>query len=148
MQRISSLLSRVKTTRNMASSTSLSEKRVNVFGRPLLLHSEDPMTGFFRNGYCDTNTSDSGNHTIAGVVSDKFLDYSAAKGNNLRLVGLRDGCKWCLCVNRWKEAFDAYKRGEVSADTVPRVVLGSTHIRALEGGVEMDQLEEFKSEEK
>ncbi|CAC9891468.1 unnamed protein product [Aureobasidium pullulans] len=65
------------------------------------------MTGYLRNGYCEVPASDAGNHAIAAEVSDEFLKFSADRGNDLRQIGLKGGCKWCLCVSRWKEAFDA-----------------------------------------
>lgn len=76
------------------------------------------MTGFMRNGYCEVPRDDFGNHSVAAVLSDEFLDYSAAQGNNLRSVGLTGGCKWCVCASRWKEAFEAMaEKGEA---VVPR----------------------------
>lgn len=85
------------------------------------------MTGFLRNGYCEVPPEDFGNHSVAAIVTDEFLDFSASQGNNLRDIGLTGGCKWCLCASRqfpwfriarvvmltdvagWKEAFDARK---------------------------------------
>lgn len=60
--------------------------------------------------------------SFVGVVSDSFLDYSASKGNDLRQVGLTGGCKWCLCSSRWQQALDAFRKGEVGRDAVPRYV--------------------------
>jgi len=93
-------------------------KSLNVFKKPLALHSTSPMTGFMRNGYCEVPPSDSGNHSVAAEVSDEFLDFSAKRGNDLRQVGLTGGCKWCLCVSRWREAFDA--RGQMGDKIVPK----------------------------
>ncbi|KIW08815.1 hypothetical protein, variant [Verruconis gallopava] len=84
-------------------------RALNVFKRPLQLHSTRPMTGFLRDGYCKVPPSDFGNHSVAAIVTDEFLDFSASKGNDLRRAGLTDGCKWCLCVSRWKEALLASK---------------------------------------
>ena len=98
------------------------------------------MTGFTRSGYCEVPASDAGNHAIAGIVSKEFLDFSAARGNDLRQVGLTDGCKWCLCVNRWKEAFDA--RTGMDDKKVPKVVMKATNGKALKG-VSMDDLKAF-----
>ncbi|RPB01725.1 hypothetical protein L873DRAFT_1575233, partial [Choiromyces venosus 120613-1] len=81
-------------------------------------------------------------HTIAATVSSKFLDFSAYRGNDLRPVGVKHGCRWCLCVSRWKEVYDAYKAGNVCADAVPGVGLNATHKKALEK-VSYEQLEEF-----
>ncbi|KAF2713694.1 hypothetical protein K504DRAFT_370700, partial [Pleomassaria siparia CBS 279.74] len=108
-----------------------------VFGQPLTLHSSRPLTGFLRTGYCEAPKSDFGNHSVAGIVTDEFLDFSASRGNDLRSAGLTDGCKWCLCVSRWREAFDARKSDDDKV--VPRVVLKATNERALEG-VKLDEL--------
>ncbi|EUC41108.1 hypothetical protein COCMIDRAFT_40656 [Bipolaris oryzae ATCC 44560] len=113
---------------------------LNVFKQPLALHSTQPITGFTRTGYCEVPPSDAGNHAIAGIVSKEFLDFSAARGNDLRQVGLTDGCKWCLCVSRWKEAFDA--RTGLDDKKVPKVVLKATNEKALRG-VAMEDLKKF-----
>ncbi|KAF3912303.1 hypothetical protein AA313_de0204642 [Arthrobotrys entomopaga] len=94
----------------MPGALSIREHIMNVNNRPLVQHGTDPMTGWHRTGFCETDESDYGNHTIAGVVSEEFLNFSARKGNNLRSAGLTDGCRWCLCVSRWKEALDAFSR--------------------------------------
>jgi uncharacterized protein (DUF2237 family) len=75
-----------------------------------------------------------------GIVTNEFLDFSAARGNDLRQAGLTDGCRWCLCVNRWKEAFDA-RTGD-DDKKVPKIVLKATNERALEG-VKMEDLKKF-----
>ncbi|KAJ4366340.1 hypothetical protein N0V83_007976 [Neocucurbitaria cava] len=75
-----------------------------------------------------------------GIVSNEFLDFSASRGNDLRQAGLTDGCKWCLCVSRWKEAFDA--RSGDNDKKVPQIVLKATNERALES-VSMDDLRKF-----
>ena len=111
-----------------------------VFKQPLALHSTQPITGFTRSGYCEVPKSDGGNHAIAAIVTNEFLDFSASRGNDLRQIGLEDGCKWCLCVSRWKEAFDARTGGEDRK--VPKVVLGATNVSALKG-VGMDDLRGF-----
>ncbi|KAF3049600.1 hypothetical protein E8E11_009472 [Didymella keratinophila] len=113
---------------------------LNVFKKPLALHSTQPLTGFTRSGYCEAPKSDFGNHSIAGIVTEEFLDYSAAQGNNLRDVGLKGGCKWCLCVNRWKEAFE--NRTGDDDKKVPKIVLAATNQRALEG-VDLETLKKF-----
>jgi uncharacterized protein (DUF2237 family) len=89
------------------------------------------MTGFYRDGFCRTSSSDPGNHAVAGVVSDEFLDFSASRGNDLRTVGLTEGCKWCLCTARWLEAFTAYKDGKIGVGAVPKVDLDATEESAL-----------------
>lgn len=112
----------------------------NVFKQPLALHSTQPLTGFTRSGYCEAPRSDPGNHSVAGILTNEFLDFSAARGNDLRQAGLTDGCKWCLCVSRWKEAFDA-RTGE-GDKKVPKIVLKATNERALEG-VRLEDLKKF-----
>jgi uncharacterized protein (DUF2237 family) len=128
-----------------------------VFKQPLAIHSTRPLTGFMRTGYCEAPKADAGNHSVAGtfplpsplypsthttraIVTSEFLDFSASRGNDLRQVGLTDGCKWCLCVSRWKEAFDA--RTGMDDKKVPKIVLKATNERALEG-VKMEDLKGF-----
>ena len=103
----------------------------NVFGGALESCSTKPMTGFFRNGCCDTGPEDAGSHTVCVVVTDAFLTFSKSRGNDLStpmpefgFPGLREGDRWCLCAPRWQEAFEA---GEA-----PRVVLRATHEGALD----------------
>ena len=79
---------------------------------------------------------------MAGVVTKEFLEYSASKGNDLRKIGLTDGCKWCLCTLRWKEALDGYKKGEVGKKAVPKVFLHATDQSALDK-VPMEELRKF-----
>ncbi len=90
-----------------------------------------PMTGFYRNGCCDTGEGDSGVHVVCAIVTDEFLQFSRDRGNDLStpmpqfgFAGLKDGDSWCLCVSRWKEALDA--------GVAPRVNLAATHLSALE----------------
>ncbi|KAI9791441.1 MAG: hypothetical protein M1835_000349, partial [Candelina submexicana] len=116
---------------------------VNVFKKPLPIFSKQPMTGFYRNGFCDTGAEDTGNHSVAAVVSDEFLDFSASRGNNLRSIGLTGGCKWCLCASRWREAMEARKSD--NDPVVPKVFLHATHERALES-LKMEDLKRFASE--
>jgi uncharacterized protein (DUF2237 family) len=103
----------------------------NVLGTELQCCCRDPMTGFFRDGYCRTGSGDHGVHTVCAVMTDEFLEFSAERGNDLStpvpefgFPGLAAGDKWCLCVSRWKEAFDA--------GCAPSVVLKATHQSALE----------------
>lgn len=103
----------------------------NVLGEPLEVCSTSPMTGYFRNGMCETCAQDRGNHTVCAVVTDAFLQFSFSKGNDLitprpefNFLGLKPGDGWCLCAERWQEAFDA--------GAAPRVNLLGTHERALE----------------
>ena len=107
------------------------EASVNVLGEELKPCSLDPVTGFFRNGCCDTSDEDHGSHTICAVMTADFLEFSKAKGNDLStprpefgFAGLKPGDQWCLCAARW---FEAYQHG-----MAPRVHLQRTHQRALE----------------
>ena len=102
----------------------------NVFGEKLEPCSTAPMTGFFRNGCCDTGPEDQGSHTVCVVMTEEFLHFSKAQGNDLStpmprfgFAGLKPGDRWCLCASRWKEAFDA--------DVAPQVVLEATHAVTL-----------------
>ena len=78
-------------------------------------------------------------------MSEEFLNYTASQGNDLRVVGLSDGCKWCLCAGRWQEALDAFRAGRISREAVPKVQLESTDATALRK-VALRDLEEFKTE--
>ena len=102
-----------------------------VAGGPLAQLSKDPPTGYYRDGYCRTGPEDKGNHSIGATVNKEFLDFTNSKGNNLRDAGVKDGMKWCLCANRWKEAFDAAAKGDLSKSAVPRVHLHASHESAL-----------------
>jgi len=114
----------------------------SVFKQPLAFFSNKPMTGFHRDGYCRTGAGDFGNHAVAGVVSEEFLDYTAAQGNDLRIAGLTGGCKWCLCTSRWMEAFQGHKDGRLSKEGVPKVVLEATEDSALRK-VDLDIFKQF-----
>ena len=103
----------------------------NVFGSGLQDCSLKPMTGFFRNGCCDTSLQDVGSHTVCVVMTDEFLTFSKAKGSDLStpmsefgFPGLKAGDCWCLCAARWKEALDA--------GHPPRIRLAATHEATLE----------------
>ena len=107
------------------------EPSLNVFGEKLLSCSEDPVTGFFRDGCCNTCEDDSGSHTVCIEVSAEFLEYSRFRGNDLStpvpefgFSGLKPGDCWCLCAARWLEAHE-YKMA-------PKLRLSSTHTKALE----------------
>ena len=102
----------------------------NIFGEPLITCSNSPLTGFFRNGCCDTDETDTGMHTICVIVDQDFLLFSKAVGNDLTTPipeygfdGLKDGDKWCLCVLRWKEA--------LINNVAPKVVLEATNEKTL-----------------
>ena len=104
---------------------------VNVLGDDLAPCSTDPMTGFFRNGCCDTSEADRGSHTVCAVMTAEFLEFSRARGNDLStprpefgFPGLKPGDRWCLCAARFLEAYEAGQ--------APLVKLTATHKRALE----------------
>ena len=103
----------------------------NVLGEKLSPCCFEPVTGFYRDGFCRTGPGDHGLHTVCVEVTDAFLAFSRSRGNDLTtpipeydFPGLAAGDRWCLCVTRWKEALDA--------GVAPRVALESTHISALE----------------
>ena len=103
---------------------------INVLGGTLESCSENPVTGFFRNGCCDTSAEDFGSHTVCVVMTAEFLAFSKQAGNDLStpmpqygFAGLKPGDKWCLCAPRWQEAFEA--------GSAPRVALRATHQDAL-----------------
>jgi uncharacterized protein (DUF2237 family) len=103
----------------------------NVLGTPLVACSYAPLTGYLRDGCCRTLPDDSGLHLVCARVTQAFLDFSVAQGNDLvtprpeyRFRGLKPGDRWCLCASRWKEAYDA--------GVAPPVVLESTHEQALD----------------
>ncbi len=107
------------------------EPRRNVLGEPLAPCSERPRTGFYRNGCCDTGPEDVGSHTVCAIVTEEFLAFSKAVGNDLStprpeydFPGLKPGDRWCLCAPRWQQALEAGK--------APKVVLAATHARALD----------------
>ncbi|HPT49619.1 MAG TPA: DUF2237 domain-containing protein [Accumulibacter sp.] len=102
----------------------------NVLGGPLGSCSERPVTGFFRDGCCNTGDEDFGSHTVCIILTAEFLDFSKARGNDLstphpeyNFPGLKPGDRWCLCAPRWREALLAGK--------APRVVLNATNEAAL-----------------
>ncbi|MDG2207746.1 MAG: DUF2237 domain-containing protein [Pirellulales bacterium] len=103
----------------------------NVFGEPLIACCTDTATGFYRDGYCRTGAEDTGLHLVCAEVTEDFLQFSKEAGNDLStpnplygFEGLRPGQRWCVCVQRWKEAFDA-------GHPCP-ILLEATHISALE----------------
>lgn len=114
----------------------------NVFGGDLMVCSREPLTGFYRNGICDTCGDDAGMHTICAQMTTEFLEFSAARGNDLstpmpeyNFPGLQAGDFWCLCLGRWLEAFEA--------GVGPKVKLESTHASALEF-IDLTTLKEFE----
>lgn len=98
--------------------------QLNLLGRPLETCSDNPVTGFFRSGCCETDESDHGLHVVCAQMTAEFLTFSRERGNDLStprpgFAGLRPGDRWCLCAARWKEALDA--------GCPPPVVLAATH---------------------
>lgn len=116
-----------------------------VAGGRLAQFSTQPLTGFYRDGFCRVGPEDTGNHSVAATVTGDFLDYSASAGNNLKDVGVKPGMKWCLCAHRWLEAFEAAQKGTLSHDAVPRVHLHATHEKALDK-VSYKQLKQYAAE--
>lgn len=103
----------------------------NVLGEDLQLCCASPRTGFYRDGFCRTGGEDMGLHIVCAEMTQEFLAFSKARGNDLSTPnpmfgfdGLEPGDRWCICVERWKEAFDAGQ--------APPVVMSATHISALE----------------
>ena len=110
--------------------TRYDETALNVLGQELLPCSSAPLTGFFRNGCCETGPDDLGLHTVCAVMTSEFLAFSRRAGNDLstprpdlHFPGLKPGDRWCLCAPRWKEALDA--------GAAPGVVLEATHEETL-----------------
>ncbi len=113
-------------------------KQRNPLGEEIASCSEQPLTGFFRDGCCNTNDQDHGSHTVCAVMTDDFLSFSKSQGNDLSTPrpefgfdGLNAGDRWCLCAARWQEAADA--------GCAPHIVLRACNEAALEI-VELDQL--------
>ncbi len=105
--------------------------QLNVFGEPIKECSTRPMTGFYRNGCCDTGSEDLGVHAVCVSVTAEFLEYSRSRGNDLStpmpaygFPGLKPGDCWCLCAERWKEA--------LADGMAPPVKLAGTHAKVLE----------------
>ncbi|HIF15536.1 MAG TPA: DUF2237 domain-containing protein [Bacteroidetes bacterium] len=113
-------------------------KDKNVFGDPLITCGQEPITGYFRDGCCNTDDSDLGMHTVCIVATEAFLEYSYEKGNDLTtpmphwgFPGIKPGDKWCLCALRFKQAMeDGY---------APKVVLEATNEKTLDI-LSMDEL--------
>ena len=115
------------------------DESLNVLGEPLKDCGRDPLTGFFRNGCCDTSEEDFGMHTVCARMTSTFLEFSKSQGNDLSTPrpefgfdGLQPGDRWCLCAARWQEAYEA--------GMAPEVFLESTHQATLKV-VELDNLQ-------
>ncbi len=120
----------------------MKEKPKNVLGTELQSCCFDPLTGFYRDGFCKTSDEDLGTHIVCAVMTDEFLKYSKSKGNDLstpipewHFPGLKAGDKWCLCILRWLEAEES--------GIAPNIVLEATHEKALEY-TDFEVLLEFK----
>ena len=103
----------------------------NVYGEAIEVCCEETMTGYLRNGLCETSDDDVGSHTVCAIMTTEFLKFSRDRGNDLstprpefQFKGLKDGDQWCLCAARWEEARQAGK--------APLVVLEATNIKCLE----------------
>jgi uncharacterized protein (DUF2237 family) len=131
------VLTREKTER-------IAVKGLNVFGRELLVCGTDPITGFYRDGCCNTGLNDAGTHTVCAIVDERFLNFSKSRGNDLtrdipeyNFKGLKEGDRWCLCVSRWLEA---YRSG-----SAPKIILEATHLNTLQH-IELAELEKFSAD--
>lgn len=107
------------------------EESVNVLGEPLEMCGDMPMTGYYRDSFCNTCAEDLGSHTVCAQMTQLFLDFSKAKGNDLStpmpqfgFEGLKEGDAWCLCAGRWLEAYES--------GAAPLVYIQRTHTRALD----------------
>jgi|TARA_B100001079_G_scaffold167506_1_gene143755 uncharacterized protein (DUF2237 family) len=107
------------------------EKQKNVFGEEIETCCESPITGFFRDGFCHTDGTDEGVHTVCVSMTEDFLEFSKSKGNDLstprpkfNFPGLKEGDSWCLCAERWVEAY------EVSM--APKLYIKRTNLRTLD----------------
>ena len=114
---------------------------LNVLGEPLESCCESPMTGYFRDGFCRTDSTDSGQHLTCVVLTDEFLTFSKVRGNDLStprpeygFPGLKAGDRWCLCAERWTEALEA--------GVAPNLHLKSTHSKKL-SLVQIEVLERY-----
>lgn len=117
------------------------KKAKNILGTELQSCCTDPVTGFFRDGFCHTNHLDHGTHVVCAIMTDEFLDYTKSRGNDLstpmpeyRFPGLKTGDGWCLCALRWKEAYEA--------GVAPPVKPEATHEKALEY-IDLQSLEKY-----
>ena len=119
----------------------MNNQQLNVFEEPLEECSCNPTTGFFRSGCCETSDQDIGNHTVCALMTKEFLLFSFEKGNDLisavpqfDFPGLKPGDKWCLCANRWLEAYEE--------NIAPSIISRATNIRALEI-IPIEKIKEF-----
>lgn len=121
----------------------LKNHQKNIYDEPLETCSTNPMTGWFRDGYCNTDDNDSGTHTVCSELTDEFLKYTKSQGNDLstprgNFPGLKQGDNWCLCALRWHEA---QKKGKA-----PKINLKATNRKTLEY-INKKTLENYNKEE-
>ena len=114
-------------------------KAKNILGTELQSCCTKPMTGFFRDGYCRTNQMDQGTHVVCAIMTDKFLEFTRSRGNNLstprpefQFPGLKAGDGWCLCALRWKEAYEVGVAPPLKPEATHEKVLDFIPIEALE----------------
>ena len=126
----------------MRSKNQISNTNLNVLGEKLEICSCDPLTGWFRDGYCRYDKNDGGNHSICCVMDDNFLNYSKSPGNDLitpipmySFPGLKKGDHWCICLDRWKQA--------LLDGLAPKIILESTNIKVLDT-ISIDKLKEYQ----
>ena len=107
------------------------KEQLNVLGLPLKICGQDPMTGFFRDGFCRCREDDLGAHIVCAIMTDDFLKFSRDNGNDLitplpeyQFPGLKEGDQWCLCASRWVEA--------LAKNKAPNLILEATHEKILE----------------
>lgn len=120
------------------------EESLNIYGQPLAHCCSDPLTGYYRNGFCQTGPQDTGTHVVCAVLTEEFLQFSKSRGNDLitprpewSFPGLKAGDKWCLCATRWTEALEA--------GVAPKIDLNATHIKMLEF-IDQEILEQYSAE--
>ena len=107
------------------------EKQKNILGDEIESCCENPITGFFRDGFCNTDERDQGVHTVCVKMTEEFLNFSKSRGNDLstprpefNFPGLKEGDSWCLCAERWSEAYEL--------DKAPKLYIKKTNIRTLD----------------
>ncbi len=122
----------------MSSQTPISNKALNVLREPIHICSCEPLTGWFRDGFCKTDSSDYGQHTVCCVMTNAFLTYSKAQGNDLStphpeygFPGLKAGDHWCLCAPRWKQAYEDGMAPLVRLDSTEIGTLGIIKLEVL-----------------
>ncbi len=110
----------------------------NILGSELKICGCEPMTGFYRDGFCRTDIADRGVHTVCAVVTEEFLSFSKAQGNDLStprpefgFAGLKDGDHWCLCAGRWYDAYKSGKAPKVIAEACDEETLAIIPLEAL-----------------